>query len=90
VAWEHEYLFGPSILVAPVIRPLSELGRRGGRPVMPVYLPAGEWIDHWTGREHRGPVVIERTVPLSIMPVYVRLGAEIPTRRLTRKKRGSR
>jgi alpha-D-xyloside xylohydrolase len=76
-AWEHEYMFGPSILAAPVIRPLAELHRRGGRPVMPVYLPGGKWIDHWTGRTYQGPAVIERAVPLSVMPLFTRKGAHI-------------
>jgi len=30
VAWDHEYMFGPSILAAPVIRKLDGLGRPGG------------------------------------------------------------
>jgi alpha-D-xyloside xylohydrolase len=83
-AWDHEYMFGPSFLVAPVIHKIEDLSRRaGGRdgpPRMAVYLPPGEWIDHWTGRAHRGPAVIERTVPLSVMPLYVRAGARIPMR----------
>jgi len=79
-AWELEYMFGPSILVAPVVRPLAELGRRGGRPKMQVYLPEGTWIDHWTGREYRGPAVIDRAVPLAVMPLFVRKGARLPSR----------
>ena len=35
-----EYMFGPDLLVAPVV---DENTRR------PVYLPAGEWVDYWTG-----------------------------------------
>ena len=81
-AWDHEYMFGPSFLAAPVIHRTEDLrareGRRAGPPRMAVYLPAGEWIDHWTGRAHRGPAVIERRVPLAVMPLYVRAGARIP------------
>jgi alpha-D-xyloside xylohydrolase len=29
--WDHEYMFGPTFLVAPVIRKLDELGARKGR-----------------------------------------------------------
>ena len=76
-AWDHEYMFGPSLLVAPVIRPIEELSRRGGRPRMSVYLPPGAWIDHWTGRAHRGPAIVERAVSLSVMPVFLRAGANI-------------
>jgi alpha-D-xyloside xylohydrolase len=81
-AWDHEYMFGPSFLVAPVIRRMEELehgeGRRSRPPRMPVYLPPGEWIDYWTGRRHRGPAVIDRAVALDIMPLFVRAGAIIP------------
>lgn len=91
-AWDHEYMFGPSLLVAPVIHKIEDLERRpGGRtgpPRMAVYLPPGDWIDHWTGRRYRGPAVIERMVPLSVMPLYVRSGARIPMR--GRNRRGKR
>lgn len=81
-AWDHEYLFGPALLVAPVIRPLRELGRAGGhrdgRPVFPVYLPPGAWIDVWTGKAHFGPAFVETPAPLQAMPVFVRSGAAVP------------
>jgi 1,3-alpha-isomaltosidase len=41
----------------------------------PVYLPAGQWVDAWTGIAHAGPTTIERAVPLEIIPVYVRAAA---------------
>jgi alpha-D-xyloside xylohydrolase len=75
-AWEHEYMLGPSLLVAPVIQRLEDLARRSGRrawpPRMAVHLPWGKWTDYWTGRSYGGPAVIERAVPLSIMPIFVR------------------
>jgi alpha-D-xyloside xylohydrolase len=80
-AWDHEYMFGPSFLVAPVIRRMTELaraGRRGGPPTFPVYLPAGDWVDYWTGRTHRGPGVVATPAPLRIMPLFVRAGAIVP------------
>ena len=42
---KDEYLFGPDFLVAPVI---DEGTQRA------VYLPAGEWVDYWTGAEIAG------------------------------------
>jgi len=81
-AWDHEYMFGPSFLVAPVIHGIEELGRGGGRrsgpPRMPVYLPAGEWIDYWTGRRYAGPMTLDAVARLDIMPLFVRAGAIIP------------
>ena len=81
-AWDHEYMFGPSLLVAPVIRRIADLDRRGGRrtgtPVFPVYLPPGIWIDRQMGMTHRGPAVVEVDAPLSVLPLFVRAGAILP------------
>ena len=45
VACGDEYLWGPNILVAPVIAPRFEPRR--------VYLPRGLWYDFWSGRTHQ-------------------------------------
>jgi len=63
-----QYLFGPDLLVAPVDR---------GATRREVYLPAGDWIDHWTGRAATGPAVIDAAAPLDRIPLYVRAGAII-------------
>jgi hypothetical protein len=44
---DDEYLFGPDILVAPV---MDE-----GATERTVYLPAGSWIDFWSDTLHIGP-----------------------------------
>ena len=67
---EDQYLFGDDMLIAPVLKPLSET------TVREVYLPAGEWIDYWT----RDKIVshgqwVRREVDLDTMPIYVRKGA---------------
>lgn len=64
-----EYLFGPDLLVAPVI---DENTRR------PVYLPAGQWLDYWTGAAVSGGKVIVADVPVDQVALYVRAGAVIP------------
>lgn len=64
-----QYMLGPSLMVAPVVHPSGQTT---------VYLPAGKWIDFWTGEAIRGPGVIRRQVPLSTLPLYVRAGAVIP------------
>lgn len=64
-----QYMFGEELLVAPVFR-------RDGR--CQVYLPAGEWVDFWTHKVVRGPVWLNLTVPLDILPLWVRGGALIP------------
>ena len=42
---DNEYLFGSSMLVAPLFE--NETGRQ-------VYLPEGEWIDYQTGKSYQG------------------------------------
>jgi alpha-D-xyloside xylohydrolase len=72
IAWsiEDEFYCGGTFLVAPI---LSDSGTRS------VYLPAGEWIDFWTGERLQGAVVLRRVEqPLSRMPLFVRRGASIP------------
>ena len=66
-----QYLFGSSFLVAPVTQKDATEQR--------VYLPAGaSWFDFWTGDTLKGGQYIQRKVPISIMPLYVKAGAIIP------------
>lgn len=67
----HEYMFGPSILVAPVTR--------RGANAREVYLPKGtDWYDFWTGQRFRGGEEIRREAPLGVLPLYVRAGSILP------------
>lgn len=70
---QDQYLFGDSLLIAPVLRPLAEAQTRC------LYLPAGVWIDYWTHQAvcSRGEW-IERPVDLATMPIYVRAGSILP------------
>jgi alpha-D-xyloside xylohydrolase len=68
-AFEHQYLLGPSLLVAPVVEP-------GGRAQ--VYLPAGAWYDVTTGERREGPAVLDLTVSLDRSPVFGREGFMVP------------
>jgi alpha-glucosidase (family GH31 glycosyl hydrolase) len=63
----HQYLFGDDLLVAPVTAPAAARWQ--------VYLPAGEWVDAWTGEHAESGRVIEREVPLDVIPVYIRAHA---------------
>lgn len=63
---ETGYLLGPGLLVYPVLEP-------GGR--VRVYLPPGEWTDHFTRETHQGPAWLPvQTVPLDRLPLLVRSG----------------
>ncbi|AXC10263.1 Alpha-glucosidase [Acidisarcina polymorpha] len=71
LACEDQYLFGPSLLIAPVV---EQAARERA-----VYLPEGVWWDCWTNRQYKGPQTIKRPVDLETIPFYVRAGAVIPT-----------
>ena len=66
-AWacEDAYLFGPSLLVAPVM----EAGQRQRQ----VYLPAGAtWTHVWSGQTYEGGQRVTVDAPLAEIPVFTR------------------
>jgi alpha-glucosidase (family GH31 glycosyl hydrolase) len=65
------YGFGPALWVAPVLEE--------GATSRSVYLPAGEWIDFWTGGRVRGGRIIDVEAPLDRIPVWVRAGSILVT-----------
>jgi len=65
-----QYLWGKSMLVAPVV----EKGARTRR----VYLPPATWYDFWTGERLDGGREIDRPVDLETVPLYVRAGSILP------------
>jgi alpha-glucosidase len=65
-----QYLLGADLLVAPVYQ-------RGAVRRM-VYLPAGGWIDYWTGKIHPGGQYLVAEAPLERIPLFVRQGAILP------------
>jgi alpha-glucosidase/alpha-D-xyloside xylohydrolase len=64
------YLWGASILVAPVLEP--------GATRRTTYLPQGLWWDYWTDARHEGGANVTRSVDLETMPLYVKAGAILP------------
>ena len=72
-AWnvDDEYLFGPSLLVAPV----TQFGARE----RPVYLPAGsDWYEAASGQRLAGGREVAAAAPRERMPLFVRAGAIVP------------
>jgi alpha-glucosidase (family GH31 glycosyl hydrolase) len=65
-----QYLWGPNMLVAPVVQK--------GVTHRKVYLPRGMWYDFWTQSKIMGEQEITRYVDLGTMPLYVRAGAILP------------
>ena len=83
---EYEYLFGPDLLVAPVIDE--------GARTRTLYLPPGEWLNFWDATSYddatgaftakpgsevlAGGRVITVEAPLDRIPLFVRAGACLP------------
>ena len=70
VACPDEYLFGQSLLVAPIVEK--------GATMRTVYLPRGIWYDYWTGERMDGGLEILRPADLQTIPLYVRAGSILP------------
>ncbi len=66
---DSEYLLGRELLIAPVF---DETNRRN------IYLPAGHWLDHWTGKEYEGPANVSYRAPLHILPIFIKEDSIIP------------
>jgi len=64
--FELQYMLGDHLLVAPVLQP-------GG--FVSIYLPEGVWYDYFSGEKVRGGQVLDLTMPLERIPVFVREGA---------------
>jgi alpha-glucosidase len=71
--YQQEYLFGPSILVAPV-KSTEELSK--------VYLPQGQWYDLFNDKLHAGNQSIAAESGLSQLPLYIKAGSIIPMQKL--------
>ncbi len=67
---DDEYLFGPDLLVAPVLA--------AGQTARQVYLPAGDWYDWHTGELFAGQRYVRAATPMDRIPLYARGGAVIP------------
>jgi alpha-D-xyloside xylohydrolase len=66
-----EYMFGKSLLVAPVTEPNVK--------DWSVYLPQPSiWYDFWTGKKIKGGQTINTDAPLNKIPLFVRAGSIIP------------
>ena len=68
---DDQYLFGPNLLVAPIIEP--------GQTSRSVYLPSGEWFDFYTNQHYvsEGQFIVA-DAPIDRIPLFVRAGAVIP------------
>jgi alpha-glucosidase (family GH31 glycosyl hydrolase) len=68
-AVSDQYLFGPDLLVAPVVN--EDTFRT-------IVFPSGVWTSLWTGATVSGPATLKVNAPLDEIPVYLRPGAVLP------------
>lgn len=67
--FQNQYLFGPSLLVAPT---------ESTKDFVKVYLPEGEWYSLYDGQKYFGNTEIIVESPVHRLPVFVKAGAIIP------------
>jgi alpha-D-xyloside xylohydrolase len=66
-----EYMFGPALLVAPVVQQ--------GATTREVYLPSGaDWYNYWTDEKVRGGQTITVQAPIETIPLFVKAGSILP------------
>lgn len=70
--YEEEYLIGKSLLVAPAYGPGKKFERE-------IYFPKGAWLALEDKEIIQGPCVKKITIPLTKIPVYIKMGSIIPT-----------
>ena len=86
----NQYMFGKSLLVCPVTKPMySKIIGKGNETAIvedfsrikdeKVYLPNGaDWIDFWTGEQYSGGQTVTKETPLDVIPLYVKAGSILP------------
>jgi len=72
-AYQQQFMFGPSIMVAPV---------ESTKEITKVYLPEGDWYDFFNGNKYEGKQEILIESPLDKLPVFAKGGSIIPMQSL--------
>jgi alpha-D-xyloside xylohydrolase len=77
-----EYMFGKSLLVCPVTKPMYSKETKEDFSTLKsreLYLPKGtDWYDFWTGEKFTGGQTIKKEAPIDIIPLFVKAGSIIP------------
>ncbi|GHN01262.1 alpha-glucosidase [Cytophagales bacterium WSM2-2] len=67
--YQHQYLFGPNILVAPV---------ESYKEIIKVFLPEGEWVYLHSGKVYPGNQEIMIESPVHKLPIFIKSGSIVP------------
>lgn len=72
--YHNQYLFGPSILLAPV---------ESNKELVKVFLPDGDWFDLYSGIVFGGNQEIIVESPIHKLPVFIKAGSVLPMQKAT-------
>jgi alpha-glucosidase len=67
--YQHQYFFGPNIMVAPV---------ESNKEFMKVFFPHGTWYSLYDGASFQGDQEIIIECPIHRLPVFIRAGSVLP------------
>lgn len=67
--YQYEFLFGPSMLVVPVIPEENST---------PMFLPEGEWYDIYTDKVLNGSIEMSQAYPEYELPLFIKSSSIIP------------
>jgi alpha-glucosidase (family GH31 glycosyl hydrolase) len=73
--YDTQYMFGDSILVSPVVRPVDPTT---GLAKKNIWIPPGTWFDYKTLQVYQGPQQFEGQYAYSDIPLFIKAGAVIP------------
>lgn len=75
-AYEYQYGFGPSLMIAPVVEKSNNSDLVADKEI---YLPDGKWMDLNKFEVYEGNQILDYKVPLEMLPMFAKAGAIIPT-----------
>ncbi|MEM9822900.1 MAG: glycoside hydrolase family 31 protein [Bacteroidota bacterium] len=67
---DRDFLFGPSLLVSPVIHAKVQ--------EQSIELPSGDWYDLFSGKAYAGKQIVVQKVDLKQIPTFVKAGTVLP------------
>jgi alpha-D-xyloside xylohydrolase len=77
-----EYMFGKSLLVCPVTKPMYSIETKEDFSTLKsreLYLPKdADWYDFWTDEKVTGGQTLSKETPIDIIPLYVKAGTILP------------
>lgn len=73
---DYQYGFGPALMIAPVVEKSNNEECIAEKEI---YLPKGKWVELNSYEVYEGKQTLHRNVPLEELPMFVKMGAVIPT-----------